>query len=129
RNAKDTLPVVTLASDRVTFPVPGADAQVAAPESKIDLWQRWNDYGIGLFRKGGRGELRQAESAFAVVEKLGRVEGALNLARVALREGRLDDAAAALERATKAKTPAYPWSIAWFTGLVDRQNGRLDDAT
>ena len=38
------------------------------------------------------------------------------------------DAAAALERAAKAKTPAYPWSIAWFTGLVDRQNGRLDDA-
>jgi tetratricopeptide (TPR) repeat protein len=127
-NAKDTLPVVTLASDRITFPVPGADAQVAASESKIDLWQRWNDYGIGLFRKGGRGELRQAESAFAAVEKLGRGDGALNLARVALREGRLDDAAAALERAAKAKTPAYPWSIAWFTGLVDRQNGRLDDA-
>jgi tetratricopeptide (TPR) repeat protein len=126
--AKDTLPVVTLASDRVTFPVAGLDATMPAAESKIDLWQRWNDYGIGLFRKGGRGELRQAEAAFAEVEKLGRGDGALNIARVALREGRLGDAAAALERAAKAKTPAYPWSIAWFTGLVDRQNGQFDDA-
>ena len=37
-------------------------------------WQRWNDYGIGLLRKGGKssGQLRQAEEAFARVEQLGR---------------------------------------------------------
>jgi tetratricopeptide (TPR) repeat protein len=127
-DAKDDLPVVTLASDRLTFPVAGVDAAVENPVSKIDLWQRWNDYGIGLFRKGGRGELRQAEGAFTEVEKLGRGEGPMHLARVYLREGRLEDAAAALERAPKAKAPAYPWSVAWYTGLVDKQNGRLDDA-
>jgi hypothetical protein len=126
--AKDTLPVVTLASDRITFPVKGvAIAAVAAP-SRIDPWQRWNDYGIGLLRKGGRGELRQAEAAFAQVEKLGRGDGALNLARVQLREGRLDDAAASLQRAANAPVPAYPWSVTWFSGLVNKQNGRLDDA-
>jgi tetratricopeptide (TPR) repeat protein len=126
--AKDQLPVVTLASDRVTFPLAGDPTSVANADSDIDLWQRWNDYGIGLLRKGGRGELRQAEAAFAEVEKLGRGDGALNIARVGLREGRLDDAAAALERAAKAKMPAYPWSITWFTGLVNKQNGQLDDA-
>jgi tetratricopeptide (TPR) repeat protein len=52
----------------------------------------------------------------------------MHLARVYLREGRLDEAAQALERAPKAKSPAYPWSVAWFTGIVDKQNGRLDDA-
>jgi hypothetical protein len=120
--------VVTLASDRITFPVKGvAIAAVAAP-SRIDPWQRWNDYGIGLLRKGGRGELRQAEAAFAQVEKLGRGDGALNLARVQLREGRLDDAAASLQRAANAPVPAYPWSVTWFSGLVNKQNGRLDDA-
>ena len=126
--ARDTLPVVTLASDRVTFPVAASDVPVVNADSKIELWQRWNDYGIGLFRKSGRGELRQAEAAFSEVERLGRGDGALNIARVALREGRLGEAANALERAAKAKQPAYPWSITWFTGLVNRQNGELDDA-
>jgi len=124
--ARNTLPVVVLAADRVTFPL-GAGS-VENGEQKIDLWQRWNDYGIGLLRKGGRGELRQAEAAFAEVEKLGRGDGALNIARVALREGRLDDAAAALERAARAKVPAPPWTITWLTGLVNKQNGRLDEA-
>jgi tetratricopeptide (TPR) repeat protein len=127
-DARNELPVVTLATDRLTFPVAGLAAPVDNPPSEIDPWQRWNDYGIGLFRKGGRGELRQAEAAFAEVEKLGRGEGPMHLARVYLREGRLDAAAAALERAPRAKAPAYPWSVAWFTGLVDKQNGRLDDA-
>ncbi len=126
--AINMLPVVTLASDQVVFPIAGVDIAVSNAESKIDVWQRWNDYGIGLFRKGGRGELRQAEAAFAEVEKLGRGDGALNMARVSLREGRLDEAAAALERAAKAKIPAYPWSVTWFTGLVNKQNGQLDDA-
>jgi len=124
--AKNALPVVVLASDRVTFPIGGTAAQ--NPESKIDLWQRWNDYGIGLLRKGGRGELRQAEAAFSEVEKLGRGDGALNIARSALREGRLDDAAAALKRAAEAKTPAPRWTLTWFTGLVNKQNGRLEEA-
>ena len=124
--ARNTLPVVVMASDRVTFPVAGTAAQ--NPESKIDLWQRWNDYGIGPLRKGGRGELRQAEAAFSEVEKLGRGDGALNIARSAMREGRLDDAAAALKRAAEAKTPAPRWTITWFTGLVNKQNGRLDEA-
>jgi tetratricopeptide (TPR) repeat protein len=130
RDAKavNTLPVITLASDQVVFPIAGSDVAVSNADAKIELWQRWNDYGIGLFRKGGRGELRQAEAAFAEVEKLGRGDGALNIARVSLREGRLDDAAAALERAAKAKIPAYPWSITWFTGLVNKQNGQLDSA-
>lgn len=127
-DAKDALPVVTLASDRITFPVRGVATTADNAPSSIDLWQRWNDYGIGLLRKGGRGELRQAEAAFAEVEKLGRGDGALNQARAQLREGRLDDAAASLERAAKAKTPAYPWSVTWFSGLVNKQNGRLEEA-
>src|SRR5207245_1299857 len=42
--AKDELPVVTLASDQVTFPVEGSTGTVENIPSKIDLWQRWNDY-------------------------------------------------------------------------------------
>ncbi|HEX4597943.1 MAG TPA: multiheme c-type cytochrome, partial [Burkholderiaceae bacterium] len=126
--AKDSLPVVTLAADRIVFPVQGAAGAAENATSGIDPWQRWNDYGIGLFRKGGRGELRQAEAAFAEVEKLGHGDGALNQARVQLREGRLDEAGASLGRAAGARMPAYPWSITWFSGLVNKQNGQLDEA-
>jgi tetratricopeptide (TPR) repeat protein len=77
-------------------------------------------------RKPGRGELRQAEAAFRSVAQLGRAEGHLNLARVFIREGRLNEAATELTEA--AAKGAYPWSVAWFSALVDVQNGQLDPA-
>lgn len=126
---ENRLPVMTLASDRVTFPVGGGS--VEAPASSIVEWQRWNDYGIGLLRKGGKskGELRQAEEAFRRVEELGRPDGPLNLARVYLQQGTVEDLAIdALERAASFDPPAPDWSVAWFSGLVNKQNGFLDEA-
>lgn len=129
---RNDLPISTLASDRVVFPVKGAAEQVANDDSKIESWQRWNDYGIGLFRKGekgsAKGELRQAEAAFAQVEKLGRPDGPLNRARVYIKEGRLDEAVVALQAAADHNPPAPAWSLDWFTGVVNKQNGNLDAA-
>lgn len=126
------LPIITICSDSITFPVAGVAEKVANDESSIPEWQRWNDYGIGLFRKGdegsSRGELRQAEEAFAQVEALGRPDGPLNRARVAVKEGRLDDAVANLQRAAAHDPPAPPWSVSYFTGVVNAQNGYLDEA-
>ena len=118
------LPVTTIAAGVQTLPSP-PEAAPAQP-----AWERWNDYGIGLLLEGNagseKGELRQAEAAFAEVERLGRPEGPLNLARVYHKEGRLDDAVAALGRARAAG--AAPWTVAWLTGLVNKENGHLDDA-
>jgi tetratricopeptide (TPR) repeat protein len=126
------LPIMTLATDRVSFPVSAEGGETTVPSTEFPEWQRWNDYGIGLLRKsdmpGSSGELRQAEAAFQEVERLGRPDGPLNLARVYLREGRLEDAQAALARAAAHDPPAPPWSVAWFTGLVNKQNGYLDEA-
>lgn len=126
------LPIMTLAFDTVTFPLAGSATTVANEPSPIkDEWQRWNDYGIGLLRKGGKskGELRQAEEAFAQVEALGRPDGPLNLARVYIQQGTVQDKAiAALERAASFDPPAPRWSVEWFTGLVNKQNGFLDEA-
>jgi len=127
------LPIMTLAHDSVTLPVQGGRSITAYGQvSDIPEWQRWNDYGIGLFRKAGggshRGQLRQADEAFARVEELGRADGALNRARVAIEEGRLDDAVELLGRAAAHPEPANPWSIAYFTAVVNRQNGYLDEA-
>jgi len=100
--------------------------------STIPEWQRWNDYGIGLLLEGDKGsekgELIQAAQAFEQVEKLGRADGPVNLARVYYKEGRLDDAVTALQRAAKFNPPAPRWTIAWFSGLVNKQNGFLDEA-
>jgi len=127
---KNDLPITELAVDRVEFPVTTVAGNVAneAPADR-PLWQRWNDYGIGLLRKPKNSQLRQAEEAFRQVEALGRGDGALNLARVYLAEGRLEEAALALRRAGTGEHQALPWSIAWFSALVDEQNGYLEQAT
>ncbi len=127
---RNELPITTIASDRVVFPLKGSGA--ANSEREIPMWQRWNDYGIGLLRKGSggaqKGELRQAEFAFQQVEALGRPDGPLNLARVYMREGRLADAAAALERAAVTDPPGYVWTRLWLGGELNRQLGSLDPA-
>ena len=133
------LPITTLASDRLTFEVEGgptlASSAVTNAPSAIPPWQRWNDYGIGLFLKGDKGsekgELIQAADAFDHVEKLGRADGPLNLARVYFKEGRLGDAVGALQRASdtnRFSPPGNRWTLAWLNGLVDKQNGYLDKA-
>jgi len=121
------LPIVTIAEDRVVFPVKNAAARAVRQDApEVPAWQRWNDYGIGLLAKPERGALRQAEQAFRQVAAQGRGDGEVNLARVLIREGRLDEAAEALRRA--AAMDARPWSVAWFGALVDVQNGEFDAA-
>ena len=123
------LPITMLAVDRVTFPIAGVTATATNTTPDIPLWQRWNDYGIGLLLKG-RAELRQATEAFEHVEALNRWDGPLNLARVYNTEGRLDDAVAALQRADAFRTEqGFPrWTWAWLSGDINRQQGRLPEA-
>ncbi|MSU64397.1 MAG: hypothetical protein EXS31_18740 [Pedosphaera sp.] len=132
-NFINDLPITVMAGDKITFPIVGvAKSQTTNPPSQIPEWQRWNDYGIGLLLKGDKGsekgELIQASNAFAEVEKLGRADGPVNQARVFFKEGRLEDAVAALQRAGTFDPPAPRWVAAWFTGLVNKQNGYLDKA-
>ena len=125
---RNTLPVLTLAADSVVFPVEGISEETKNVESKSPAWQRWNDYGIGLFLEG-KSELKQAEQAFKVVESMKRFDGPINLARVYLREGRIDEAVDAVQRAAKVTEPAAPeWTMAWFSGLVNREQGNLVEA-
>ena len=129
------LPITTIAADTITFPIEGVavpESEISNLKSQIPEWQRWNDYGIGLLLEGDKGsekgQLIQAAQAFGEVEKLGRADGPLNLARVYLKEGRLEEAVAALGRAVKANPTAPRWTVAWLNGLVNKQNGYLDQA-
>lgn len=124
------LPITVLGEDEVTFAIgsgEGRRAEVNTPE-----WMRWNDYGIGLFRKGGsgavRGELVSASHAFEQVAQLGRADGHVNRARALIRAGRLDEATTALSSAENHTPPANPWTLDWFGARVNRENGHYDEA-
>lgn len=133
----NNLPITVMATDSVSLPVrSNVEGSIASEssiisentmisEDSIPSWERWNDYGIGLFRKE---QFRQAEEAFKIVEAQEQGAGALNLARVYLSEGRLDEAADALIRARVAAIPAPPWSISYFTAQLNLQNGFFDEA-
>ena len=126
------LPITTMASDRVVLPVAGGPPASIEDASELAEWERWNDYGIGLLREGdsgaSKGELRQAEQVFRQVEAMKPGQGALNLARVYLKEGRLDEASAAVHMASQAGSTAPPWTLAWFSARIDHENGYLDSA-
>ncbi len=132
-NYKNDLPILTLASDRITLKVGNdtvANSAVTGKAKEIPLWQRWNDFGIGLLL---RGHLRQAEEAFKEVEKLGMPDGPMNLARVYLREGRVtEEAPAALIKAKDIVGPngerAPEWTLLWLSGLVNKQNAENEAA-
>ncbi|QDV27684.1 multiheme c-type cytochrome [Aureliella helgolandensis] len=125
------LPVTVMAEDTVVFDVKQADGSVAmadrAQRKTPELWQRWNDYGIGMLL-AGKSQLRQAGDAFREVEKLGRFDGPLNLARVQFSEGDLDGATASLARSANMEPAPPAWTLAWLSGEVNRQQGFLEQA-
>ena len=134
------LPTMTLARDEVSFRVIDEGIEAAATQlpaegsypPPAEAWMRWYDYAIGLFRQGERlgfkGDLTQADRAFTEVARLGKPQGTLGRARVALRDGRLDEAGELLRSATTSTPSADPWSIRWFSALVNRQQGALAEA-
>lgn len=131
---KNELPVTVMAQDTVVFEVRKSNGElVNVDREKLPkreppiLWQRWNDYGIGMLLMGNS-QLRQAAEAFAEVEKLKRFDGPLNMARVAFAEGDLNGATAALERAAKMDPKPPAWTMAWLSGEVSRQQGFLEEA-
>ena len=89
------------------------------------LWERWNDYGIGLLlEQDTRGALR----AFGEVRRIApeSPEGPINEARVHLVEGNLIRAASALEEAERRR-PHY-LKTAYFRGEVHKADGNYPAA-
>ncbi len=123
------LPIVVMAQDTQDLHVVDAGAPLpdmthAAETPDVDR-ERWNDYGIGFLRQG---DLRSARLAFTRVTELqpGYVDGWVNLGRVAVAEGALDEARRVLGKALEIE-PKLPRAH-YFLGLVDKEAGEYDSA-
>jgi Flp pilus assembly protein TadD len=94
------VPIVTVAENEVTLPVVAHGAPAAEPKtlSRQEDWQRWNDYGIGLFLQG---DLKGAAAAFEKVTEAGpnNPDGWVNIGRVAVQEGDMERARTVLQKA------------------------------
>lgn len=126
------LPIIEIDRDDLTLEIVDADSfepwiETSDQDEGFPSWQRWNDYGIGLLISG-RSQLKQAGEAFSELEKLGRFDGPMNLARVQVAEGDLDAATDSLRRAAAADPPPPSWTHSWLSGVVNRQQGNLSVA-
>ncbi|HZE24790.1 MAG TPA: hypothetical protein VE054_12385 [Blattabacteriaceae bacterium] len=83
------LPIVILAEDEVTLQVLDHNSPAPAPKAELNAkeWQRWNDYGIGLFLQG---DLKAAQAAFEKVTQIDpkNPDGWTNIGRAAIQERR-----------------------------------------
>ncbi|HXZ39392.1 MAG TPA: tetratricopeptide repeat protein, partial [Terriglobales bacterium] len=121
------LPIVALAEDKVTLTVAPRNAPVPAPKVALqkDDWERWNDYGIGLFLQG---DLKGAQAAFQKVTEIdpANPDGWVNIGRAAVQEGDMNRARTVLEKAL-ALSPDLARAH-FFYAKVLRNDGRYDEA-
>ena len=121
------VPIVSVANDEVTLPVV---AHISAPaESKTvvkkEEWQRWNDYGIGLFLQG---DLKGAGAAFQKVTEAdpNNPDGWVNIGRCAVQEGDMARARTVLEKALSLNPNLARTNF--FYSKVLRSEGNYDGA-
>src|SRR5580698_2892152 len=121
------LPIVAIAEDTAILNVSSHDAPAPQPKTVLQAgdWQRWNDYGIGLFLQG---DLKAARVAFekATEVESGNPDGWVNLGRVAVQEGDMDRARTVLEKALSLSPDLA--RAHFFYARVLRSDGHYDQA-
>jgi tetratricopeptide (TPR) repeat protein len=121
------LPIVALAEDEVTLQVVPHTVPPPQPREVLQAedWERWNDYGIGLFLQG---DLKAAQVAFQKVTEINpqNPDGWVNIGRAALQEGDMDRARAVLEKALRLSPDLA--RAHFFYAKVLRSEGRYEDA-
>ena len=129
RAVRNELPITTLAVDRVTFPVAGVDGdgrESAPRDSRLAALERLRHRPVAQ----GQGRAAAGGGGVPAGREAGRIDGPLTWPASTSREGRLDEAVDALQpgRRVHRGPPAPPWTLAWLSGLVNQQQGRLDEA-
>ena len=121
------LPIIALAEDSVELRVlpKGTPAEAPRVVTQKAEWQRWNDYGIGLFLQG---DLKGAAAAFLHVTEAdpSNPDGWVNLGRVAVQEGDMERARVVLQRALSLNPDLARTNF--FYARVLRTDGDYDGA-
>jgi tetratricopeptide (TPR) repeat protein len=119
------LPITEIASSAVSLPIRSASPAATQGAVAPDSWQRFNDYGVGLFLGD---DTRGALEMFKRVSQLqpGKFDGWLNQARAYLADGDLPSAERMLRRASEV-APDQP-RVAFFWGQWLEKAGRLAEA-
>lgn len=121
------VPIVTVAENEAAVDVLPANAPALKPKVELSKedWQRWNDYGIGLFLQG---DLKAAQAAFEKVTEADpqNPDGWVNIGRAALQEGDVERARAVLEKALSF-SPKLARAHFFYAGVL-RQEGNYDGA-
>ncbi len=121
------VPIVTLAENTATLRVDSKGSRSAESLIKHETsdWERWNDYGIGLFLQGN---LKGAEAAFTAATEIDakNPDGWVNIGRVRQQEGNLDGARQVLDRAL-ALSPNLARAH-FFYARVLKAEGAYDNA-
>ncbi len=121
------LPIVTVAENEVTLPVVAHNAPPEKPKTIAlkEEWQRWNDFGIGLFLQG---DLKGAAAAFQKVTEAdpNNPDGWVNIGRCAVQEGDMAQARVVLEKALSLSPNLARAN--YFYARVLRADGNYDGA-
>jgi len=121
------LPVVVIAEDTIELKVLPKGAPLPAPKTIVEKaeWQRWNDYGIGLFLQG---DFKGAAAAWEKVTEADPTnpDGWVNLGRVAVQEGDMERARTVLDKALAIKPNLARAN--YFYARVLRSDGDYDGA-
>jgi tetratricopeptide (TPR) repeat protein len=106
-----------------------APHKAAAPKPHVVLakedWERWNDYGIGLFLQG---DLKGSESVFQKVAQIDpkNPDGWVNMGRADVQEGNLSAAREVLEKALALQPELARTN--YFYARVLKDEGHFDEA-
>ncbi len=121
------LPITEIAKDEVFVKMLPANVDVKITEGNRleEDWVRFNDYGVGLLLEG---DTRGAEKAFEAVAELQpeRLDGHLNLAKTAVRDGNIEEAYAHLQKCEEIKV-GDP-QVAWVWGVALQEDGDYERA-
>jgi len=121
------LPIVPVAENEVILPVVAHHAPAEQPKtiSLKEEWQRWNDYGIGLFLQG---DLKGAAAAFQKITEADPTnpDGWVNIGRCAVQEGDMARARVVLEKALSLSPNLARANF--FYAKVLRSDGNYDGA-
>jgi len=119
------LPISVIAESTVKINVTDDLEQITRTNATQEEWVKINDYGIGMFIQGDN---VTAIKAFKRVSELkpNKVDGYRNVARVLIREGKLDEAYEWLEKSLELKKDD-PQTM-WLVGTAKQKEGEYEQA-